>query len=917
MRNLLSSLAIACLALTVLISQPSQNKESAGVRRPRVELPGQRADGSVLLPNQWSLRPAGRQVLLGDFPVNIAVHPSSRFAAVLHCGYSVHEIIIVEIPQDASPAEIRRAGSQSSTPAIDIPPPQLVSHVALPEAFYGIEFSHDGKMLFCSGAGSETIHVFDFKDGYLFNARQIALHDRKDRGIPAGIAVDRDARRLYAANVLGHSISEVDLTTGRKVSDIALTETAAVDSDSLSGNQKSENPQSAIRNPQSIDPDIAAVTKRGEALLVDTRPNDPYPYACRLDEQRQKLYVSLWAQSSVAVLDLKSRRITARWPTEEHPNEMLLNNSGRILYVANANRNTVTVIDAQKGQPLETIYASLYPDPLPGACPNSLALSQDEKILFVANANNNNVAVFDVGVPGKSRSMGFIPVGWYPTSVRVTPDGHHLLVANGKGLISRANWNGPQPGKDPPASVREYIGSLFRGTLTVIDLPQRSKFEQQLASYTAQAYSCTPKPAGAQARASASDGALANSAPSAGRNPIPEKPGDSSPIKYCIYIIKENRTYDQVLGDMPEGNGEPSLCLFPERITPNHHRLAREFVLLDNFYVEAEVSADGHEWSMGAYATDFVEKFWPLSYGHNKSQKYFYPAEGRFRIAEPSEGYIWDRARQAGVSYRSYGEFIDTPKNLDEPAKTRVASLQGHFDPWYRPWDLEYPDIKRARRFISELKRFENEGEMPRLQIVRLGNDHTYGTAPDKLSPTALVGDNDAALGMLVDAVSHSKFWPQTAIFVLEDDAQNGPDHIDAHRSPGFVISPYVRRGSVDSTMYSTSSMLHTIELILGLKPMSQYDAAAMPMFNAFQPGADARPYQALPANVDLNERNKKSAFGSRLSSRMDFSKEDAADDLLLNEVIWKSIRGAHSPMPRPTRAGFVFTRPVRDADDR
>jgi hypothetical protein len=574
---------------------------------------------------------------------------------------------------------------------------------------------------------------------------------------------------------------------------------------------------------------------------------------------------------------------------------MLLTKSGRHLYVANANRNSVTVLSTENGRTVETLLAELKPNSPPGSTPNSLALSPDEKLLFVANANINAIAVFDVSEIGKSRSLGFIPVGWYPTSVRVTPDGKHLLVANGKGIMPKSNRHGPQPGREPPATVREYIGGLFRGTLTVIDLPARERFEEQMRKHAAQAYRCMPD---TERRPDAA--ALAG-------NPVPLKPGSASPIKYCIYIIKENRTYDQVLGDIPEGNGDSSLCIFPEKITPNHHKLAREFVLLDNFYVESEVSADGHEWTVGAYATDFVEKTWPLSYGHNKHKKYPYPAEGNFAVAVPAGGYLWDCAREAGVSYRSYGEFVSNGKTTNDPCASRIAALKGHFDPWFRGFDMDYPDVLRTRRFISELNRFEREGEMPRLQIVRLPNDHTSGATAGKRTPVAYLGDNDLAFGMMIEAISRSRFWPQTAVFVVEDDAQNGPDHVDAHRTVAYVISPYVRRGSVDSTMYSTASMLRTMELILGLRPMSQFDAAAMPMYNCFQAKPNLKPYEALPVTVDLEEKNLKTAWGSDLSSKMDFAREDAADDLLLNEVIWRSVKGANSPMPAPRRAAFVF----------
>ena len=837
--------------------------------------PGKQPDGSILLPNMWSLRPAGVQVDLADFPVNIALHPDGKLAAILHAGHSAHEIAVVDIAKAT-----------------------VLNRTKVEETFYGIEFARDGKRLYASGAGSEVVRCFDFdaKAGTLGKEQEIRLRNVAERGIPAGLALTSDARHLYVANVLGQRVAKVDLNAKTNVLDIIVGPAG-----------KLPNSLSPIPNslPAQTD-DEAAITKRAEAALDPADPTAPYPYACRLDEKKGRLYVSLWAQAQVAVIDLKSNQVIARWPTEEHPNEMLLTKNGKLLYVANANRNTVTVIDTEKGVTTETIWAALYPQSPPGATPNSLALTPDEKLLFIANANINTLAVVDVAVRGKSRSLGFIPTGWYPTSVRVTPDGKKLLVANGKGIISKANPGGPQPGKkSAPGSTVEYIGGLFKGTLSIIDLPKRAEFEKQLEKLTAQAYKCSPLKR---------DNSISAVRPA--DSPIPGKLGEASPIKYCLYIVKENRTYDQVFGDMKEGRGDPKLCLFPERVTPNHHRLARDFVLLDNFYVESEVSADGHEWTMGAYASDYVEKFWPMSYGHNKTKKYSYPAEGNFPIATPAGGYLWDVAAEAKVSFRSYGEFVQNGKKLGDPATARLKSLNGRFDPLYRGFDMDYPDVKRAERFISELKRFEGEGDMPRLQVIRLPQDHTSGTSVGKWTPTACMAENDLALGMLVEAVSKSKFWGQTAIFVVEDDAQNGPDHVDAHRTVAFVISPYTKRGAVDSTMYSTSSMLRTMELILGMRPMSQFDAAATPMFNSFQAKADLRPYATLPANVDVNELNGKLAWGAEKSRKMDFTKEDAADDLLLNEIIWRSVRGPNSKMPAPVRAAFVFTKPVGDDDD-
>ena len=827
---------------------------------PPPEVPGPKADGSVLLPNQWALRPAGKQIRVGDFPVNIAMHPSGEWAAILHAGHGPHEIVVLDT----------KAG-------------QIVSRVTVEEAFYGLAFADAGRRLFASGSGAEVLHVFDFAEGYLSAHKTIPLRDPKQRGIPSGLAASSDAGTVYVCNLWAHTVSRVVLGKAEPVIDeIKLADHTAA-------------PAPA---PDGTDTDDPSITKRDRALLDKTGADDPFPYACLLDEKASRLYVSLWNQAAVAVIDTATFKLIERWPTEEHPNEMLLTKDGRRLFVANANRNTVTVIDTGTGRPSETLLAELQPGAPSGNTPNSLALSPDGKRLFVANANINTLAVFDVAEPGKARSEGFIPTGWYPTSVRVSADGKKLFVANGKGATSRSNRHSEIPGMKLPGGVTEYIGGLLQGTLSVLDLPVPDKQEAEMARWTAEAFACVPKSA----------------PPAATGSPIPAKVGDPSPIKYVIYIVKENRTYDQVLGDVKEGNGDPSLCLFGEAITPNHHALAREFILLDNFYVESEVSADGHEWTMGAYATDFVEKSWPLSYGHDRRGKFPYPAEGNFAIATPAGGYLWDRAKEAGITYRSYGEWVANGKT-GQPGTAKAKALIGHIDPMYRSFEMAYPDVKRAERFISELQRFEQEGDMPRLQIVRLPNDHTSGTSPGKPTPIAHVGDNDLAFGRLVEAVSKSKFWPQTAIFCVEDDAQNGPDHVDAHRTIAFAISPYIRRGGRDSTLYSTSSMLRTMELILGLKPMSQFDAAAMPMFASFQNEPDLKPYVAREVTVDLEEKNTKTAWGADRSKKMNFAKEDAADDLQLNEVIWRSIRGAKSPMPPPVRAAFVFTKEERDGD--
>jgi DNA-binding beta-propeller fold protein YncE len=826
------ALTVVCGGLAVALStRPAEDQPRADAKAasaPPRRLPGVQPGGEVILPNQWSLRPAGKHLNLGDFPVNIAVHPSGDYLAILHAGFSEHEIVIVDI-------RTRRQ--------------RIACRVPVAQTFYGICFAPDGQTLFASGAEFEVVHSFAFGDGLLSRPRQIAVAALKDKFIPAGVAVSADSKTLFACGTWGDGVAIVPLDEPDRRRTVEL--------------------------------------EKGS-----------YPYACLPEPGGKRLFVSRWGLKSVAVVELATGKVAATWTTESHPTEMALTPDGKTLFVSCANSTAVSVLDvANDGKVLETINCALYPAAPSGNTPSSLSLTPDGKMLFVANADANNLAVFNVEKPGDAKPLGFIPTGWYPTSVRYNAVDKKLYVANGKGLSSKPNPQGPHPHAVPNLRpLYQYIGSLMQGTLSVIDVPTPESMEH----HSKQAYACSPLN---------KDNAVTLVRPD--DSPIPGKIGDKSPIKYVIYIIKENRTYDQVFGDMKEGNGDPTLCLFGEKVTPNHHKLARQFVLLDNIYCEGEVSADGHQWSMGAYATDFVEKVWPLTYRGSPQRKLStYPSEGGYDpIARPAGGYLWDRAAEAGVSYRSYGEWVDNGKTADDPAKARVKALEGHFDEKFRSFDMDYPDQKRADRFIEELKRFEKDGDMPRLQIVRLSNDHTAGQKVGSLTPTAYVADNDLALGRVVEEVSKSKFWKETAIFVIEDDAQNGPDHVDAHRTVSLVISPYTRHGAVDSTLYSTSSLLRTMELILGLKPMSQFDAAAAPMYHSFQAKPDLAGYAHVVPDIDRTEKNKSTAWGAKLSESFDLTKEDMADDLLFNEVIWRSVKGPDSPMPAPIRAAFVVPR--------
>jgi YVTN family beta-propeller protein len=743
--------------------------------------------------------------------------------------------------------------AKPSLTVVDLAQMNVRSRQPLDHAWLGLVWHPDGKRLYSSGAGGSTVDELTFANGLLTRGVSFRLAQPSPESFVGGVAVSPDGARLYAVQVLGQTLSMVDLEKG------GVTRTVVLPAE---------------------------------------------PYTCLVSPDGRTVYVSLWGAAKVLLFDAATLEPKGEIAVGEHPNAMAIASGGARLYVACANTNAVWAVDLGAMAAREQIGIALFPGAPPGSTPNALDLSPDGRTLLVANADNNTVAVVDVAEPGRSEVEGFVPTGWYPTAVRFSRDGKRIYVLSGKGLASMANPRGPQPGV--PDTPGQYIGGMLTGALSVLAVPDAAA----LAAYTKKVYGVTPYE---DLTRLAPRGAPKGS-------PIPARVGDPSPIKHVFYVIRENRTYDQVLGDMEKGNGDATLTLFGEEVTPNAHALAREFVLFDNFYVDAEVSYDGHSFSTAAYATDFTEKVWPMNYGR-RGGKYLSEGGGENRnaygnITAPAQGYIWDAVRRAGLSVRSYGEFAvrysearthDTGHDTGRGDVTAsVPGLEGLVHPSYPPWDLLVPDNRRVDVWLEEFRRFEADGGLPRLSILRLGNDHTAGTRPGYPTPRAMVAENDLALGRIVEAVSRSRYWKESAIFVLEDDAQNGPDHVDAHRSVALVISPYTRRGAVDSTLYTTSGMLRTIELILGLPPMSQYDAAAAPMYAAFQARPVLTPYARREARVPLDEMNAPGAPGAAASMAMDMEEADRAPDLALNEIIWKAVRGADSEMPPPVRAAFV-----------
>jgi hypothetical protein len=618
------------------------------------------------------------------------------------------------------------------------------------------------------------------------------------------------------------------------------------------------------------------------------------PFASALSKDGKTLYVASIGAAELAMIDVSNpskMMVTDKLPTEEHPNAMALTSDGR-LFVSCGDANAVVSFDLAAKKRLEVINTALSPKSPIGSTPNHVSVSADNSRLYVANADNNNVAVVNIAEKGDAKVLGFIPTGWYPTFAMPLPDGKRLMIATGKGMGTGPNQIQRPIPTEATGNFR-HMGHNLSGFLAFVDMPDAKK----LADYSKQVYENTPY----------RDTLLAE-AKGGANSIVPAKVGEGSPIKHVLYIIKENRTYDQVFSDLPQGNGDKSLLLFGRDVTPNHHAMAEEFVLLDNIYCSGEVSQDGHPWSTSAYVTDFTTRSWLLGYSRHGRPI------GTRGAAEQSSPYIWEAAEKKGLSIRGYGYGGRRglgPEKLSQSFDRRVAPDQAS----------RMRDFDRADNFIAEFKEMEKENRVPNLMVMSLGEDHTQGTAPGAFTPKAQVASNDQAIGKIAEAISKSSLWSKFAIFIIEDDAQNGADHIDSHRTVGLVISAYTKRKHVDSTMYSSVSMLRTMELLLGIPPLSQYDAAANAMFDSFSNKADLTPYTLKPAKIDLMSKNPAHAYGAAESARMNWDKYDDVDEQALNRILWHSIRGMDVAVPAPVRRalptpkGFLLFREEADED--
>jgi YVTN family beta-propeller protein len=786
------------------------------------------------------LAPVGDQTEVGSFPVNMVLSPNGKFVIVSDCGARQQLSVL-----DASNSKV----------VSSIPFNEEKSGEGKQQMYYGLVFGSDGT-LFVSRGGQDRVTRYTLSDdGKLTSAGEDLKVPGKDSDGPnfiAGLASSQDGKQLFA---IGNE-SYLHKVNGQ-----------------LTGGQGTFN---------TVDLATGSVQS---SLDVGGFPFD-------VATAGKKVYVSSERDGVVTCVDPTTNTVTGRLKTGDHPVNLRLSHDGSKLFVSNASSDTVSVIDTSNDQILKTI---LVRPPLarglPGTTPLGLALSADDATLFVACADLSAVAVVDT-VSGTLK--GYIPVGWYPTSVLLSQDGKRLFVANAKGVKT----------KNPNSkSVRDwgmYVENILEGTVSTINVEAVMKDLQN------------------ESRTVFRANQFVEQQPSHFMNPKP---------KHVIYVIKENRTCDQVYGDVAKGNGDPSLCMFPKDVTPNQHALADRFVLLDNFYVCSEVSADGWNWSTSGMASEYTERNVRVNYSGRGRD---YDSEGDTNgtptdlygvpdVATSPGGYIWDAAAKAHVSFRNYGSFVDADDKKDAPGAEvpDKKALQGVTDPDFRQFDMGFADsdawvklgthapkqllaygVHKSPSRFSEWKRefdeFVKNGNLPQLMLLRVPCDHTTGTRAGFFAPQALVADNDYAVGELVDAVSHSPYWKDTVICVLEDDAQAGQDHVDCHRSGALIISPYVERGKVSSHFWNTDSMLKTIEVMVGLKPMNHYDGFALPIDVFGSSASNAEPYKAiLPDKSIITAINTKTAYRERDSDRLikQYS-EESGPDIELNDILWGAIMG-------------------------
>ncbi len=874
----------------------------AATAAPEPEVVGRLGENRYLTPANQILTPAGIQVELpGLRPQALALSPNGH---VLATSGKTSEVIVIDpktgailqrAPFPAAPPKRLDAnGSASSEDKAGEPVgTQLKPDTGAQLSFTGLVFSPDGSRLYVSNVNGD-IKVFAVEHDRLTPLATLALpesgNSKRRSELPSGLAVSPNGRLLYVALNLGNRLAEIDAQTGKaqRVWDVGMApyDVAVVGDKAYVSNWGGRRPGKG---------DLTGPGGRGTQVRVDP-------------------VRSIASEGSVTVIDLHTGRFSSEIPAELHASALAVSPNQRYVAVANASSDTISVIDTKTDRVAERIWARENPGDVFSATPDALAFDKSGKHLYVCNATQNAVGVIDFSPEEHaSRLLGLIPVGWFPGAVAFSSATKSLCVANIKGTGSH---HVAKPGEKRKPSENGHNSRDYFGTVSLAPIPSEKELQAETAIVSA------------NMRHAAVEAARLPPRSQAASRVIPERAGEATPLKHVIYIIKENRTYDQMLGDVAQGNGNPALCAFGEKYTPNQHKLAHEFVLLDNAYCCGIQSADGHQWTDSAITTDYVERGhagWPRSYPNLKTD------DSMDALAYSPAGFLWDDCLAHHVSVANFGEACVSDCGWADKSKRGKPSWKDYYLDYVtggrqtvirckpgiatiRPfsrldtvgWDLNVPDVVRAARFISELKQWEEKGDMPQLVIMALPNDHTGGVSPGKPTPGAQVADNDLAMGQIVEALSRSRFWRDTALFALEDDPQNGWDHVSGYRSTVYVAGAHVKRHAVIGTAYNTTSVVRTIELILGLPPMNIMDASATPMGDCFMDSPDLTPFTSVPNREPLDDlapelrkiADRQLRKDAAVSAKLPLADADRCPEDVLNRILWRAMKGPKTPYP-------------------
>jgi YVTN family beta-propeller protein len=887
MLDLRIRIAVVLMLCCLIRNTATAQEKSTEVQDLDRQWVGGSIEDSIVTPVNQRLTPVGKWLdLPGMRPQVLALSPDGKIAVT---SGKTSKLVVIDPETNSILQQVDLPSEESTSNADQAAANNLKPDTKAIASFTGLVFSPDGRSIYLSNVQG-SIKVFSVDGvGKVSPSHVIRIPDanapKRKQEIPSGLAITPDGKRLFVCGNLSNRLIEINLETSQvaRTFDVGV---APYDV-KLAGNKAIVSNWGG-RRPSGDD----LVGPAGKGTLVRV---DPVRFIAN--------------EGSVSMIDLQSGSIQEAL-VGLHPSGLVVSPDGKYVVCANAASDYLSVIDLGTSSVIEKIWTKSNPSELFGASPNALVFGKEPDELYVANGTQNAIAVieFEPQEKGESKLQGMIPVGWFPGAVVFDPIRNNLLVANIKGLAKDSRKQGNSKG---------FNSHQYNGSISVVPVPKK----EDLPGFSERVARNMRADALIQSRLPARQGEPARA--------IPARIGEPSLIEHVVYIIKENRTYDQVFGDLGRGNSDPELCIFGKEITPNQHKLVEEFVLLDNTYCCGILSADGHQWSTTAIATDYLEKSFagfPRSYPDGMEESDI------DALAYSPAGFIWDNAIKHGIRIRNYGEFMmprvrwkdknrggavdfmscyKTWKGIEDlvifESTPGIESIKDFSPTGYVGWNMSVPDQVRADFILKELAEFEKQGSYPQLTIICLPNDHTSGTSKNCPTPAACMADGDLAMGRIVEGLSRSKFWSKMAIFAIEDDPQAGWDHVSGYRTTAYVVSPYAKRGALVSTQYNTTSILRTIQQILGMPPMNQFDGSATPMFDCFEDTADLRPFVSIPANIPLDQMNPGSVALTdpllkqlaQWSEEMNFEQVDRAPEDRLNRVLWHAMRGSHVAYPQ------------------